>query len=579
MRLSVTKSKNSTSFFVIRSIYKGGKRTSEVVERLGTEKYIKETYSCEDAHEWAKAYVEQLNKNEKERIHKVLVPYYTDKRIDLNEQHSFNIGYLFLKQIYHKLNIPHICRKISEKRNFTYDLNEILAYLIYGRIMFPSSKLSCFEQSKELFENPNFELQHIYRALEVIAEESDFIQSQLYLNSCKVLKRSTGVLYYDCTNFFFETEHQEGLKQYGISKEHRPNPIVQMGLFMDKSGIPLAFCVNPGNQNEQLSLTPLEKTIMQDFQLSKFVVCTDAGLASNANRKFNNWGERAFITTQSIKTLKSSLKKWALSPEGWHLNGSDKTYDISEIDDTPENLDKIFYKSKYIEGYDDDRDIEFNQNMIVTFSLKYKKYQESIRNEQIERANKAIESNSEKIDKCKATDYRRFISKKKITSNGEMATQTVYTIDDKVIEKEAQYDGFYAVCTNLDDEPEEIVKINHNRWEIEESFRIMKTEFKSRPVYLKRDDRIKAHFMTCFMALLIFRILEKQLKEHYSSREIIECLKGMNITKADESSYIPAYTRTELTDALHENAGFITDYCLLTKSLLKKICKQTEKKK
>ena len=579
MRLSVTKSKNSTSFFVIRSIYKGGKRTSEVVERLGTEKYIKETYSCEDAHAWAKAYVEKLNNNEKERVHKVLVPYYTDKRINLNEQHSFNIGYLFLKQIYHKLNIPNICRKISEKRNFTYDLNEILAYLIYGRIMFPSSKLSCFEQSKELFENPNFELQHIYRALEVIAEESDFIQSQLYLNSCKVLKRSTGVLYYDCTNFFFETEHQEGLKQYGISKEHRPNPIVQMGLFMDKSGIPLAFCINPGNQNEQLSLTPLEKTIMQDFQLSKFVVCTDAGLASNANRKFNNWGERAFITTQSVKTLKSSLKKWALSPERWHLNGSDKIYDISEIADTPENQDKIFYKSKYIEGYDDDRDIEFNQNMIVTFSLKYKKYQESIRNEQIERANKAIESNSEKIDKCKATDYRRFIARKKITSNGEIATQTVYTIDDNVIEKEAQYDGFYAVCTNLDDEPEEIVKINHNRWEIEESFRIMKTEFKSRPVYLKRDDRIKAHFMTCFMALLIFRILEKQLKENYSSREIIECLKGMNITKADESGYIPAYTRTEITDALHENAGFTTDYCLLTKSLLKKICKQTEKKK
>lgn len=578
MRLSVTKSKNSTSFFVIRSVYKGEKRTSEVVERLGTEEHIKETYGCDDAHAWAKAYVEKLNKNEKEKLHKVLIPYDTDKRITLNEQHSFNIGYLFLKQVYHKLNIPDICRKISERRNFTYDLNEILAYLIYGRILFPSSKLSCFEQSKDLFEQPKFEIQHIYRALEVIASESDFIQSQLYLNSRKVLKRSTGVLYYDCTNFFFETEHQEGIKQYGVSKEHRPNPIVQMGLFMDKSGIPLAFCINPGNQNEQLSLTPLEKMIMQDFQLSKFVVCTDAGLASNANRKFNNWGERAFITTQSIKTLKASLKKWALSPEGWRLSGSDKLYDISKITDTLDYEDKIFYKTRYIEGYDDERDIEFNQNMIVTFSLKYKKYQESIRNEQIERARKAIENNSGKIDKHNATDYKRFIAKTKITADGEMATKTVYTIDDKTIEKEAQYDGFYAVCTNLEDDPEEIVKVNHNRWEIEESFRIMKSEFKSRPVYLKRDERIKAHFMTCFMALLVYRILEKQLSEKFTCREIIDCLKKMNIAKADKAHYIPAYTRTELTDTLHENAGFNTDYCLLTQNTMKKICKKAERK-
>lgn len=578
MRLSVTKSKNSTSFYVIRSIYNGGKRTSEVVEKLGTETLIKETYGCDDAYAWAKAYVEKLNNEEEEKLHKVLVPYYTDKRIKLDEQNSFNIGYLFLKQIYHKLNIPDICRKISERRTFTYDLNEILAYLIYGRILFPSSKLSCFEQSKELFEQPKFELQHIYRALEVIAAEFDFIQSQLYLNSCKVLKRSTGVLYYDCTNFFFETEHQEGLKQFGVSKEHRPNPIVQMGLFMDKSGIPLALCINSGNQNEQLSLTPLEKTIMQDFQLSKFVVCTDAGLASNANRKFNNWGERAFITTQSIKTLKASLKKWALSSDGWRLSGSNQLYDISQIADIPENQDKIFYKCKYIDGYDDERDIEFNQNMIVTFSLKYKKYQENIRNEQIDRARRAIEKNPTKIDKHNSTDYKRFIAKVKVTADGELASKTVYSIDDKAIEKECQYDGFYAVCTNLDDEPEEIVKINHNRWEIEESFRIMKSEFKSRPIYLKRDERIKAHFMTCFMALLIFRLLEKQLEENFTCREIIDTLKKMNITKADECNYLPAYTRTKLTDALHENAGFNTDYCLLSQNTMKKICKKASKR-
>lgn len=579
MRLSVTKSKNSTSFFVIRSIYKGTKRSSEVVEKLGTEKYIKETYGCDDAYAWAKAYVEKLNLKEKEKNHKVLVPYDTNQRIDFNEQNSFNIGYLFLKQIYHKLCAHDICKKISEHRNFKFDLNEILAYLVYDRILSPSSKLSCFEQAKNWFEQPKFELQHIYRALEVISSESDFIQSQLYMNSLKILKRSTGVLYYDCTNFFFETECQEGLKQYGISKEHRPNPIVQMGLFMDKSGIPLAFCINPGNQNEQLSLTPLEKTIMQDFQLSKFVVCTDAGLASDANRKFNNWGDRAFITTQSIKKLKAPLKKWALSPEGWRLKGSDTVYDISKIEDTPENHDKIFYKCKYIEGYDNERDIEFNQNMIVTFSFKYKKYQEDIRNQQIERAKKAIEKNPSNVDIHKSTDYKRFIAKERITTDGETAAKTIYALDTKTIEKEAQYDGFYAVCTNLEDNPEDIIKINHSRWEIEESFRIMKSEFKSRPVYLKRDERIKAHFMICFIALLIFRLLEKQLDEKFTCREIIESLREMKVAKASDAGYIPTYTRTALTDTLHEKAGFKTDYCLLTHNTMKKICKKAEKKK
>ena len=578
MRLSVSKSKNATSFFVIRSIYNGGKRTSEVVEKLGNEQYIKDTYGCDDAYAWAKAYVDKLNKEEKEKCHKVLIPYYTDKQINLNEQLSFNVGYLFLKKIFNMLKLHDICRAISERHSFKYDLSQILAYIVYGRILFPSSKLSCYEQSKNLFEQPKFELQHIYRALEVIAQESDFIQSQLYINSCDIIKRSTGVLYYDCTNFFFETEQEEGLKQYGVSKEHRPNPIVQMGLFMDKSGIPLAFCINEGNTNEQRTLTPLEGTIMQDFQLSKFVVCTDAGLSSKGNRMFNNFGERAFITTQSLKNLDKATVKWALSSDGWYLQNDDKLYSIANLEDTEENKQKIFYKCKYIEGYDKERDLEFNQTLIVTFSLKYKEYQANIRERQIERARKALENNPAQTDRKSPTDYKRFITKVPVTKDGEVADKKIYTIDETAVAKEAQYDGFYAVCTNLDDDPADIVKVNHDRWEIEESFRIMKSEFKARPVFLKRDDRIKAHFVTCFIALLIYRILEKSIGEKYTCNEIISCIRKMNITKAGTEHYIPAYTRTNLTDDLHKMGGFQTDYQILTESMLKKICKKAEKK-
>lgn len=317
MRLKISPSKNAKSFYVIRSIRREGKNSSEIVEKLGTEKYIKETYGVDDAEAWARAYIEKLNQDEANKNHKVLIPFSTNARIPVGKQFSFNAGYLFLQKIYYQLGLPSICRKVTKNHSFDYDLNSILSRLVYGRILYPSSKLSCMEQSKSLIEQPNFELHHIYRALSVLAEDSDYVQAQLYKNSKKVLKRSTGVLFYDCTNYFFEIEQESGLKQYGPSKEHRPNPIVQMGLFMDKSGIPLAFCINKGNQNEQMSLKPLEQQIMRDFELSKFIICTDAGLSSDANRKFNNYGERSFITTQSIKRLKEDLKTWALDPTGW----------------------------------------------------------------------------------------------------------------------------------------------------------------------------------------------------------------------------------------------------------------------
>ncbi|MBQ9303856.1 transposase [Butyrivibrio sp.] len=321
MRLNKVKSKNAVSYYIIRSVRRDGKNSSEIVKKLGTEKSIRETYGVDDVDAWAKEQLRIMNEEEAASDHKVLIPLSTDKVVDADVRLAFNAGYLFLQQIYYQLGLPSICKKIKKDSSFEYDLDNILSRLIYGRILFPSSKLSCYEQSQELIEEPKFELHQVYRALTTLSENSDMIQAELYKRSKKLVKRNTGVLFYDCTNYFFEMEHENGLKQYGPSKEHRPNPIVQMGLFMDKSGIPLAFCINPGNQNEQLSLKPLEQQIMRDFELSKFIVCTDAGLSSDANRKFNNYGERSFITTQSIKKLKADLKDWCLDPKGWELEG------------------------------------------------------------------------------------------------------------------------------------------------------------------------------------------------------------------------------------------------------------------
>lgn len=568
MRLQIIKSKNAQSLYVVKSVYHNKKRTNKVVEKLGTYENLKESLN-EDPIKWAKQYVENLNQQEKEGTRNILVKYNPTKLIEKNQQNSFNGGYLFLEKIYYDLGLNNICKDISQKYKFEYNLDNILSRLVYGRVIFPASKLATNDLSKKFIEQPSFELQHIYRALEVISKETDFIQSELYKNSLKVSKRNTNILYYDCTNYFFEIEEESGLRQYGPSKEHRPNPITQMGLFMDGNGIPLAFNISSGNTNEQITLTPLEEKILEDFKLSKFIVCTDAGLASYANRKFNDKDERAFITTQSIKKLKKHIMDWALSPDGWHLTGDNKEYNINEIDDNEKIFkDKIFFKERWIK----ENDLE--QKLIVTYSLKYKNYQRQIRNSQIERAKIAITTKAFKLDKCNQNDFKRFIKRTTMTTDGEIAERKILSINNEIIEKEEKFDGFYGVCTNLEDNAEEIIKVNQRRWEIEESFRIMKSEFKARPIYLSRDDRITAHFTTCFLSLVLLRFLEKRLEEKYTSSEIIDCLREMNFMESIGNGYIPTYTRTDLTDDLHDKFGFRTDYQIITNHSLKKIFKK-----
>lgn len=575
MRLRITKCKNTEIFYVIKTVYVDGKQKTITVERIGNTNEVLKKSEGEDPYTWSKKYVENLNKQEKECTRDILIKKSQVKQIEKNQDSCFNCGYLFLEKIYYELGIDNICEEITNKYQFKYDLNNILSRLIYGRIIFPSSKLATNELSKKFIEQPNFELQNIYRALEVINKENDFIQAELYKNSLKVSKRNTNILYYDCTNYFFEIEEEDGLKQYGPSKEHRPNPIVQMGLFMDGNGIPLAFNINAGNTNEQITLTPLEEKIMKDFEISKFIVCTDGGLSSIDNRKFNNQNDRAFITTQSIKKLKKHLKEWALSKYGWRLEGEEKEYDISHLEDTEESkkmyYNKVFYKKRWIK----ENDLE--QVLIVTYSIKYKNYQKRIRDKQLERARNILNKKNIKLDKVNQNDYKRFIKRTNITKEGEIAENKVYTINESQISKEEIFDGFYGVCTNLEDDVPEIIKVNQRRWEIEESFRIMKSEFKARPVYLSRDDRIQAHFMTCYISLLIHRILEKRLDEEYTSNEIIETLRNMNLYREFSEGYIPTYTRTDLTDKLHEISGFRTDYEITTEKNMKKILKNIKK--
>lgn len=574
MRLQISRSKNSASLYVIKSTYINKVHSTQIVEKLGTEAELREKLNGADPYVWAKEYIKNLNEEEKLQKRNVTISYSQSKFIEQDEKRLFNGGYLFLQQIYNELGLEKICKDISKKYDFKYNLNSILSRLIYGRVLFPASKLATNEFSKKYIEQPDFDAHQIYRALSVIANESDYIQKEVYNNSLASVNRDTRVIYYDCTNYFFEIEEADidGYRQYGKSKENRPNPIVQMGLFMDANGIPLSFDITPGNTNEQVTLKPLEKKLISDFKMSKFVVCTDAGLASNANRKFNDVASRAFITTQSIKKLKGHLKEWSLDPNGWKLSGSNKFYDLSTLDETSD-YNKTFYKERWI----NENDLE--QKLIVTYSLKYKNYQAKIRNNQIERAITAIDKNPSKLEKTNPNDFRRFINSNSLTTDGEIASKKIHSINDSKIQEESMYDGFYAVCTNLEDDAFSIIKINQRRWEIEECFRIMKTEFEARPVYLQRKERIKAHFLTCFLALTIYRILEKKTNEQFTTEQLLTTLREMDFLKVRGEGYIPTYTRTEITNTLHDTFKFRTDTEIISNEIMKKIIKSTQKPK
>lgn len=574
MRVKITKSKNAESLYIIKSFRKNGKSTSKIIETLGTIDEVIKKANGADPYEWAKNRAIYLTELEKQEQNEIIVKYRDFKQIPKDKKKNYNLGYLFLQKIYYDLKIDNICEQIFSKYKFEYNFNDILSKLLYSRILFPCSKKSTFEISQNYYEQPKFELHQIYRALEYIYKESDMIQEQLYKNSLKIIKRNDKVLYYDCTNYFFEIESASGIKQYGYSKEHKPNPLVQMGLFMDGNGLPLAFSINPGNTNEQKTLKPLEKKILRDFDLSDFVVCTDAGLSSIENRKFNNFGNRGYITTQSIKKLKKHLKEWALDSRGWKLSDSNRTYTLEEINLNEKQFsNSIFYKERWI------NEDELSQRIIITYSLKYKKYNEKIRQRQIERAIKDIKNNI-KLSKVKnQNDYRRFIKEQHITEYGECAEKSIQDIDFKKIENEAIYDGFYGVCTNLEDDIKSIIKVNIGRWEIEESFRLLKSEFKSRPVNLSKDERIEAHFVTCFIALLIFRILECKMNNKFTANEILKTLREMNAFEITGEGLIPTYTRNNITDELHDIFGFRTDYEINSFKNFKKILKQTKSRK
>ena len=571
MRLNIRKLNNYSYYSIIKDYTNmNGKRTTKIFEKLGNQEQVEKRFGKTDTINKIKEYIDELNNENKEELLKR--EYNPNKRIAPGIKRQFNVGYLFLQKLYNQLKINEICKSIQDKYQFHFDLNEILSYLVYARIIYPSSKLETFKQCQNFIQQPKFKLHDEYRALSYIAENMDYIQEQLFNNSKNILKRNSKVIYYDCTNYFFEIDEEDDLRKYGISKEHKPNPIVGMGLFMDGDGLPLSCNIYPGNMNEQKTLIPEETKIVDNFKLddSKIILCTDAGLASDDIKNFNIKDNRGFVITQSLKKLKEEDKNKVFDKSEWRIpNDLKTTYNLEDIENNDslkeKYYDTLFYKIIQTETK------SVKQDLIVTFCFRYFDYNRNIRNNQIERAKKSIESNQVTRKGKNQNDYRRFIESTNSTKTGEIAENTSYSINQEIIDEEEKYDGYYALTTNLVGDINEIFRIVKGRWEIEESFRIMKSDFLARPVNLSREDRIKAHFMTCFISLFIYRLLEKKLDYKYTTPQILDTLRNMTVLEQKGLGFEPEYERTTLTDDLHEIFKFNTDLEIVSYKKMKKI--------
>jgi len=594
MKLWYNKKSKDPTYFIQRGIRNGKKTTTKNVVRIGKHSELLKTTADPLAYalDEVKRYNEELKNNKSVAL---------DFKFDFNEKITYqddlvskskllNIGYFFLQQIYHDLKIGAFFKNIIKDTRIQFDPNLVNRFLTYSRILNPDSKLGTHQNLVSFYEQPTFGYEHILRTLDIMYDHYDEYISHLYDASTKLIKRDTSVCFFDCSNYYFEIESNDedyidpvtgevtkGLRKYGVSKEHRPNPIVQMGLFMDKDGIPLSMCITSGSDNEQTTAIPLEQKLITMFKGKKFIYCADAGLGSLNIRNFNSMGGRAFIVTQSIKMLSNTLKEAIFSDIDYRLLSNDKPATIQQMKDF-DRFDKVnaeLYDDRIYKIIPADKAFDLGlyeekackngtikkvkskavvpQKIIVSFSRKMMEYQRFIRNRQIERAKKLLTKLDPETYKKGANDITRFIKRTTSTSSGEKAVDT-YELNQEAINEEEKYDGFYAVATNLEDSAKYILEISSNRYKIEDCFRIMKTNFSARPVFHQNRERIVAHFMVCYTALLIYRILEKKLDmygTHFTVENVIETLNNMQVANLEDVCYMSTYNNSQVLTSLN----------------------------
>ena len=567
----VPSGKDDAILYYAVSIRKGKKTTSKNVRRIGRLSELKKEYTDPIAHFRAEA--KRLT-DEGRSESSFEIP--ANLMLDPMKKRRVMLGYIFPQSVYYSLGLDMVMRGIRNESKATYDFNRIMRDLVIGRVLSPLSKSSTYEKAFSFPESPDYDLQHVYRSLSLMAKNFDLIEEKAFKGMKKYADVDTSVTYYDCTNFYFEIE-EDGFRTYGKSKENRPNPIVQMGLFLDRNGLPISMCINPGRMNEQKTMIPLEKLMTERFGIEKFVVCADCGLSGKRNLRFNSTENHGFVVTKSLKKVSEDVRARLMGDGGWKRFGdaSGRLYSLKEIREDANLRDVIFYHDeKFAMGSDG-----FEERIVTTYCGRLREYQRSVRERQLQRAMELVRQG--KIRKgVNQNDVRRFIVVDSVTENGEVAEKKVFSIDRERFEEESEYDGFYAVTTDLDDDPGEIIRINRGRWEIEESFRIMKSDFDGRPVFVSREDRIRAHFLTCYLAFMIFRIIEQKLNKgdvRYTDPEILRTLRDYEAIDA-ENFYVGAM-EGKAVRALESTFGLVGSMTALSKAQFRRLVARSKKEK
>ena len=567
----VPSGKDDAILYYAVSIRKGKKTTSKNVRRIGRLSELKKEYTDPIAHFRAEA--KRLT-DEGRSESSFEIP--ANLMLDPMKKRRVMLGYIFPQSVYYSLGLDMVMRGIRNESKATYDFNRIMRDLIIGRVLSPLSKSSTYEKAFSFPEPPDYDLQHVYRSLSLMAKSFDLIEEKAFKGMKKYADVDTSVTYYDCTNFYFEIE-EDGFRTYGKSKENRPNPIVQMGLFLDRNGLPISMCINRGKTNEQKTMIPLEKLMKERFGIEKFVVCADCGLSGKRNLRFNSTENHGFVVTKSLKRVSEDVRARLMGDGGWKRFGdaSGRLYSLKEIREDANLRDVIFYHDeRFAMGSDG-----FEERIVTTYCGRLREYQRSVRERQLQRAMELVRQG--KIRKgVNQNDVRRFIVVDSVTENGEVAEKKVFSIDRERFEEESEYDGFYAVTTDLDDDPGEIIRINRGRWEIEESFRIMKSDFDGRPVFVSREDRIRAHFLTCYLAFMIFRIIEQKLNKgdvRYTDPEILRTLRDYEAIDA-ENFYVGAM-EGKAVRALESTFGLVGSMTALSKAQFRRLVARSKKEK
>ena len=568
----VPSGKDDAILYYAVSIRKGKKTTSKNVRRIGRLSELKKEYTDPIAHFRAEA--KRLT-DEGRSESSFEIP--ANLMLDPMKRRRVMLGYIFPQSVYYSLGLDMVMRGIRNESKATYDFNRIMRDLVIGRVLSPLSKSSTYEKAFSFPEPPDYDLQHVYRSLSLMAKNFDLIEEKAFKGMKKYADVDTSVTYYDCTNFYFEIEEEDGFRTYGKSKENRPNPIVQMGLFLDRNGLPISMCINPGRTNEQKTMIPLEKLMTERFGIEKFVVCADCGLSGKRNLRFNSTENHGFVVTKSLKKVSEDVRARLMGDGGWKRFGdaSGRLYSLKKIREDANLRDVIFYHDeKFAMGSDG-----FEERIVTTYCGRLREYQRSVRERQLQRAMELVRQG--KIRKgVNQNDVRRFIVVDSVTENGEVAEKKVFSIDRERFEEESEYDGFYAVTTDLDDDPGEIIRINRGRWEIEESFRIMKSDFDGRPVFVSREDRIRAHFLTCYLAFMIFRIIEQKLNKgdvRYTDPEILRTLRDYEAIDA-ENFYVGAM-EGKAVRALESTFGLVGSMTAFSKAQFRRLVARSKKEK